>query len=182
MSSRAFRRRPKLELKGRSARRGLGALWRRLRTGAFYQTRQGQMCRSQKAQAAVARSSSGSLRPCSSQECRVQDTLVCRTPEWLTAARFRWRTVLWGRCPGLDSCRGRCLFRQVPGLCRWGGRRRGRSRILALGRGDFSHSRRNEVRATDERGTCACARLYLSSCTCGLISSRSGCADVAVWA
>ena len=85
----------------------------------------------------------------------MQDILVCRTQEWLTAARFRWPTAQWERCPGPDSCQGRRLFPPVLGLCRWGGRQHGPSHILALGRGGFRHSRRSDELATNARESCA---------------------------
>ena len=117
--------------------------------------RQSPMHRSRRAQAVAARSSSGSPRPCSNQECRVQAILVCHTQEWLTAARFRWPTARWGRCPGLDLCPGRRLSRQALGRCRWAGRRLGLSHILALGPGAIRHSRRSDERARKARESCA---------------------------
>ena len=128
---------------------------RRLQTGAFFQMRQSPMHRRRRAQAVAARSGSGSPRPCSNQECRVQAILVCITQEWLTAARFRWPTARWGRCPGLDLCPGRRLSRQALGRCRWAGRPLGLSRILALGPGAIRRSRRSDERARKARESCA---------------------------
>ena len=156
LTARAYRRKRRLDSKGsRSASRGLKVPWTRQGMGPCSRMPPGREVR-----AGGAVSSSGSRRArCSHRECRAIPE-ACPTQGWRTAARSPWPTGRWERCRGLVLCRAKCLFRRVPGecRCRWGGRRRGPRRTLALGPGASRRSRRSEARATSERKkTCAVA-------------------------